>query len=208
VPLSITPECFCYLSENFISLFQEEDWKLLKDSNFIPIVSENSTKNSVLWMKPTDLVFENEAVHKEFGNLFDYVPSSYGGRKFLKGCKVLEVPDEERFATSLIRNHGRYVLSCDVAAYLRVLYQLRDSLSRLKPPIKQQFKETQCFLAFQGDTYQLRKPSEIVLVDNQVYCDIFQPFYAPRELEMETMYESLGSKWLTSCISTSYSAGM
>ena len=204
---------FAYLSSRQFD-FDRNDWSNLRSLKFIPVKNE---KGQDVWMSPSTVYF-GKGDSKVYGSQFTYVDFGPTCNAFLSACGVKDEPTPAELASMLVKTPDHFLNTMGVESYLGLLRQLAAHYSLLKndKSLYRDMKNRPFLLGLKstsntgsdgksgGDSltsratqYKLAKASDIYLIDDTVLGQLFNPLGAPIEAIIESMYQDLGSPWLS-----------
>ena len=196
---------FSFLSQ-LNGKFSNINWSMLAKTKFIPVI-ENDT---LVHHSPLTVYVMSEQ------RISHFVYISYGpaATAFLRACGVKDQPSPKELAYSLAKNPEAFLEKSSPETYLSMLRQIGASYQQIRQDysLLALMKNSAFLLAFQQaqnggaeKTFSLALANDIYLVDDPILQQVFKPLTAPIEQPLETMYQDLGSTWLSSQVQETYS---
>mmetsp|Transcript_34107 Transcript_34107/g.54592 ORF Transcript_34107/g.54592 Transcript_34107/m.54592 type:complete len:1709 (+) Transcript_34107:145-5271(+) len=190
---------FEYLSTLTMS---QSDLNTLKNIKFIPVGDRQ--------VEPSSIFFRTGEVGKYEG-LFPYVDvgASQGATVFLRTVGVRNEPSVDELAVEISTSEektAQHVQRVGYEAYLQILRVLAVEFTQIKYATKRRMAQQKCLVGIEKKNedvvHRLERASNLYISDNDVMDRMFNPLIAPQESILETMYESLGAKPLTTAVVT------
>lgn len=213
-----------------VNSFTKDDIEILKDKNFIPFQVNQKGVTSIIHLPPSRVFFAQPKGNKSkfYHILFRYSNFSVTSHPFLSTVGVLKEPSMKDVAQAMIKKPTVFFhLAETPKQYLELLIDMSlewDSVAGDAELVKT-LKNTPFLLAVKHipvqetekkklDRYESRvnvqaKPSEIVIVDNVLYYNLFKDsiMTAPHEKTIEQFYIKLGAKRLSDIIEETRAVG-
>ncbi|KAF0389336.1 putative hatpase domain protein [Gigaspora margarita] len=213
-------DIFGYLASR-LGDFNQTDWSMLRDLNFIPIRDEAQT-NLIKYVTPRNCFFKGS--DETYAEFFSYVDFGEKANKFLLSCGLKTEPSPTEFAEFLVKSSQEFWNSVgdNVEKYLAVLrniavnynsiYRNRSLLADMsRAPILIGIKKKEIVadkenFDYKGqdiDNYVLAPAKDIFLNDDTNFQHVFNPLTAPMEEILENFYKMLGSRSLSANVKAS-----
>jgi len=201
----------------------DKQWETLKAKKFIPLDDTGKTMAD-----PQSCYFYKEDL--PYRDLLDTVDFGPHANRFLKACGVKEDPSPIDLAQLVARSPRKFYVHEGVDRYRSILRQIATHLDAIKTneSLLNELRRSPFLLGEmtiqneasgssesmtdgRQDTnmdpvvkYDLALASNIYLVDDCVLQQIFNPLCAPMEELLESLYESLGSAWISEKVEDIY----
>jgi hypothetical protein len=180
--------------------FESKHITLLNSLEFIPCSSAEWTSPGRAFFAPKDGV-------GRYQGLFVYVKFSSAASAFLRAVGVREEPHPSDLAHEICTPGAAesFVATSGWPSYLQLLRTLALQWNLVDERARRRLAVSSCLVGEQPRaeselekrSFQLATASDLVLVDNTSLQQLFHPLSSPQEELLETMYESLGTKWLS-----------
>jgi len=203
--------------------FLDNQWTTLKTTKFIPLDDTGMTMTD-----PQSCYFYRENL--SYRDLLITVDFGRSANKFLKACGVKEEPSPVELAQLVARSPREFLKHEGVDRYRSILRQIATHLDAIKSneSLLDELRQSPFLLGeitIQNEPsgssesmadgrqdmnmgqvvkYELAPASDIYLVDDSVLQQIFTPLCAPTEELLESLYESLGSTWISEKVEEIY----
>ncbi|KAK3823313.1 MAG: hypothetical protein J3Q66DRAFT_295609, partial [Benniella sp.] len=203
--------------------FLDNQWKELKKAKFIPLDDTGMTM-----VDPQSCYFYREDL--PYRDLLITIDFGQSANQFLKACGVKEEPSPVDLAQLVARSPGEFLKHEGVDRYWSILRRIAIHLDAIKSneSLLAELRRSPFLLGeitIQNEAsgssesmadgrqvmnmgqvvkYELALASDIYLVDDSVLQQIFTPLCAPTEDLLESLYESLGSTWISEKVEEIY----
>ncbi|KND02056.1 uncharacterized protein SPPG_02560 [Spizellomyces punctatus DAOM BR117] len=210
---------FGYLATR-ISDFTSEHWAILGQKNFVPIQKTQNGRRSTVWVPPRTVYFggSDSSAYKDH---FTYVDFGLNANNFLRACGTREEPTPSELATSLVTNPTQFLDTLGHEKYLELIRNVATHYPTLRTDKGLQSRMRSAawligIVAAGGDEdgaeedgkvqdqyhVKLARAMDIYIIDDTVVNQLFKPLGAPTDEVLEAMYTDLGSRWLSSVVTT------
>lgn len=194
--------------------FSKEDWKLFRQSEFIPCLRENGA----IEYKMFDQIFlQSNGESKIFSDLFDQVDFGVQANSFLRSVGVVDEPRAENLITLLLKDSAKVLSQLKGSKYIEMMERIGQQwnvISSKHSSLAKAFIGSKSFIGYvrakaTGSTestpeidekhqYSLYGISEVFLIDDVISQQLFNLPTAP--INLEQFYIKLGSRWISSVI--------
>ncbi|SPR01037.1 unnamed protein product (mitochondrion) [Plasmodiophora brassicae] len=202
-------QIFCFLWAMFEKRrFSAADLKTISSLPIIPV--ENTQELQLahkVYLAPTD---NDDQTFGRFSSLFTYVRFSPMASAFLREIGVRDSPTANQLALKIAANAtvgARQLETLGPDQYLQLLRFLAVQWDQLHGDVRVRMASTPCLLGISPSgasdgrtTYVVANAGKIVLIDNTMLAESFETLSAPRDDLLESLYENLGSQWLSHAV--------
>lgn len=217
--LKAAEEVFSYCSR-ISNEFKKEDWKLFRQSEFIPCLQHES---GAIEYKMFDQVFlQSNESSKTFSDLFDQIDFGVQANSFLRSVGVVEEPRAENLIALLLKDPIKVLSQLKAPKYIEMMQRIGQQwnlISSKHSVLAKSFVGCKAFIGYvrakatglkseieketeketeEKHQYSLYTINEVFLIDDVISHQLFNLPTTP--INLEQFYMKLGSRWISSVI--------